>query len=251
MLLLHGLNHHAEAWVRNIATIAAGGYRVVALDLPGFGRSGMPTMSYSLPGYSAFVSQFLDALGVRQAHLVGNSMGGAIAFRFAIDQPERVLSLAGVDPAGMFQRVPWVWTLAAQPWVRVLLRPILGRRRLLWESHKRAYHDPSVASATQVDRMAEAYLQPGYRDHLLAMAETMFTAPDADLLWDRLPGLRMPVAIFWGRQDRTIPVQHAYRAAHRIPHAQLFLYDRCGHNPMYEKADLFNRDLLDFLDRSR
>ena len=64
-----------------------------------------------------------------------------------------------------------------------------------------------------------------------------------------VPGLDHPVLIAWGRQDRTISVQHAYRAAYRIPGAELVIYDNCGHLPMYEKADDFNRDLVGFLRR--
>jgi pimeloyl-ACP methyl ester carboxylesterase len=248
--MLHGFNHHAEAFVRNIATVAEAGYRVVAIDLPGFGRSGVPEMAYSLRGYSDFVAELLDALSVDRAHLVGSSMGGAISLRTAIDHPARVASVTAVDTAGIFARVPRVWSLAATPLARLVLKPFMGRRRLLFESHRRAYHDPTLASAEQVDVMAEAYTQPGYRDHILGMAQSMFGAPDSDLLWDHLPDLRTPVLVVWGRQDRTIPVSHAYRAVHRIPGAELVIYDRCGHLPMYEKADEFNRDLIEFISRS-
>lgn len=247
VVMVHGFNHHAEAFIRNIAAVAEAGYRVVALDLPGFGRSGVPPMSYSLRGYSAFMTRFLDALGVERADLVGNSMGGAIALRTAIDSPARVSSITAIDAAGLFSTVPRIWGLAATPLAKVLLRPLLGHPRLLFESHKRAYHDPTLASAEQVDLIAEAYLQPGYRDHILGMAESMFTAPQEELLWEALPALRQPVLVVWGRQDRTIPVSHAYRAAQRIPGAELTIYDRCGHLPMYEKADDFNHDLLAFL----
>jgi 4,5:9,10-diseco-3-hydroxy-5,9,17-trioxoandrosta-1(10),2-diene-4-oate hydrolase len=176
-------------------------------------------------------------------------MGGAIALRFAVDHPERVLSVAGVDPAGMFDAVPRAWAFAATPIARFLMRPFLGHPRLIQQSHKRAYHDQSLSSTEQTDRIAEAYTQPGYKDHILAMAESMFTAPDEELLWGRLPTMEVPAIVFWGRQDRTLPLQHAYRAAHRIPNAELIVYDNCGHLPMYERAEDFNRDLVDFMGR--
>jgi 4,5:9,10-diseco-3-hydroxy-5,9,17-trioxoandrosta-1(10),2-diene-4-oate hydrolase len=68
-------------------------------------------------------------------------------------------------------------------------------------------------------------------------------------LWSALPTITAPVLIVWGRQDRTISVQHAYRAAQRIPSAEIVIYDKCGHLPMYEKPVEFNRDLDDFLAR--
>ena len=249
VVLVHGFNHHAEAWVRNIRVIADAGFRVVALDLPGFGRSGVPRMRYSLAGYARFLVDFLDTLDIQQAHLVGNSMGGAIVLKTAVEHPERVLSVTGVDPAGMFQSVPRTWALAGHPLARAVLRPLMGRRWLLERSHARAYHDQALSTPLQVDLMAEAYAQPGYRDHILGMAETMLLDPAEGVLWDDLPRLRTPAMVVWGRQDRTLPVQHAYRAAHRIPGVELRIYDRCGHLAMYEQADAFNRDLLEFLQR--
>ncbi|MGI8608768.1 MAG: alpha/beta fold hydrolase [Candidatus Dormibacteria bacterium] len=247
VILVHGFNHHAEAWVRNVDALVNAGYRVIALDLPGFGRSGVPRMSYSLAGYTRFLLAFMDRLEIKWAHLVGSSMGGAIVLKAAIESPARVISVTGVDPAGMFSSVPRVWALAGHPVVRAALRPMMGRRRLLEWSHARAYHDPKLSTARQVDVMSEAYAQPGYTEHILGMAETMLLNPDGGLLWDDLPRLQRPALIVWGRQDRTLPLEHAYRAAHRVPAAELRIYDHCGHLAMYEQADLFNRDLLGFL----
>jgi pimeloyl-ACP methyl ester carboxylesterase len=251
VVLLHGFNHHAEAWIRNIAGIATAGFRVIALDLPGFGRSGMPPMRYSLKGYSAFLARMLDALELDRVHVVGNSMGGAIALRTALDHPERLISVTGVDTAGMFDAVPRFWTLAATPAAKFLMRPFLGNRILIEQSHKRAYHDEKMSSPLQVDRIAEAYLQPGYKEHIMAMAESMFLVPEDELLWTNLQRIRVPTLIVWGRQDRTLPVAHAYRAAHRIPGSELVIYDHCGHLPMYEKPTEFNRDLVEFMRRHR
>jgi pimeloyl-ACP methyl ester carboxylesterase len=251
VVLLHGYNHHAEAWVRNIGPLASAGWRVIALDLPGFGRSGVPRMKYTLTGYTGFLTAFLDALEIDRAHLVGSSMGGAITLRAAVDTPGRVRTVTGVDAAGFFTSVPWAWAIAANPLAQAVIRPFLGQKRLLQWSHSRAYFDPHLASAEQTDLMAEAYLQPGYKDHILGMAQSMLMAPGEELLWDALPGIKAPVLIVWGRQDRTLSVHHAYRAAQRIPSAEIVVYDQCGHLPMYEKADDFNRDLGDFLARHR
>ncbi len=249
VILLHGYNHHAEAWVRNIAPLAATGRRVIALDLPGFGRSGIPKMRYSLTGYAEFLVKFMDALTIDSAHLVGSSMGGAIALRTGVDHPDRVRTVTGAGAAGFFTSVPRAWSIAANPLAKLLIRPLLGQKRLLEWSHSRAYYDSSLSSTQQTDLMAQAYAQPGYKDHILGMAESMLLASEDELLWDTLPTIKAPVLIVWGRQDRTISVQHAYRAAQRIPTAEIVIYDKCGHLPMYEKPVDFNRDLSDFLAR--
>lgn len=249
VLMLHGFNHHAEAWARNIADVAAAGHRVVVPDLPGFGRSGVPPMRYSLRGYADFVADLAGVLDLASVHLVGNSMGGAIALRTAIDHPGLVRSVTAVDPAGMFSVVPFGWTLAANRLVQRVIRPFMGRRRMIEEGHRRAYHDPAHFDMRQVDLIAEAWTQPGYAEHILRMAETMLLAPADELLWEKLPGIRVPVLVAWGREDRTLPLRHAYHAAQRIPGAELRVYDRCGHLPMYEKATEFNRDVVAFLSR--
>ena len=248
--MLHGFNHHAGAFVRNIADVAAAGHRVIVPDLPGFGRSGVPEMRYSLQGYADFVAELAAALDLSSLHLVGNSMGGAIALRTAIDHPGLVRSVTGIDPAGMFSSVPVAWTLASNRLVQRVLRPFLGNRRLIDEGHRRAYHDPSLFDRGQTNRIAEAWKQPGYAEHILGMAESMLLAPANELLWQRLPEVSVPVLIAWGREDRTLPLRQAYHAAQRMPHAELRIYDNSGHLPMYEEAEAFNADLVDFLERA-
>src|SRR5258708_19819137 len=75
VVLLHGYNHHAEAWIRNIGPLVAAGWRVIALDLPGFGRSGVPAIRYSLPPYPPFLVAFLDTLRIGYAHPLALSVG--------------------------------------------------------------------------------------------------------------------------------------------------------------------------------
>ena len=145
--------------------------------------------------------------------------------------------------------MPWLWSLAATPLARAVLRPFMGRQRLIGWSHRRAYFEAEGGAPAQVDIIAEAYRQPGYTDHILGMAETMLAAPDEELLWAALPEIKAPVLIVWGRQDPTLPVRQAYAAAQRMPRSEIIIYERCGHLPMYEKADDFNRDLVAFIGR--
>src|SRR5258708_28518278 len=165
VVLLHGYNHHAEAWIRNIGPLAAAGWRVIALDLPGFGRSGVPAMRYSLPGYAGFLVDFLDTLGVGSAHLVGSSMGGAIALRMAVDHPDRVPTVTGVDAAGFFTSVPWFWSIAANPVVKTLVRPLLGQRRLLPWARSPAFHHSTLSFNQPSRPVGRAFPPPRAKDH--------------------------------------------------------------------------------------
>jgi 4,5:9,10-diseco-3-hydroxy-5,9,17-trioxoandrosta-1(10),2-diene-4-oate hydrolase len=149
----------------------------------------------------------------------------------------------------MYAEAPRFFWLLTSPIIRVAMRPFIGRRRIVVESHKNAYFDKTLSSPLQVDLISEAHLQPGYREHFMNMAQSLTAASDQQVMWDQLPGIRQPVLIAWGRQDRALPVQHAYSAAQHMPGSELVLYDRCGHLAMYEKAEDFNRDLVDFLQR--
>jgi 4,5:9,10-diseco-3-hydroxy-5,9,17-trioxoandrosta-1(10),2-diene-4-oate hydrolase len=251
VVLLHGFNDHAEAFTRNIIPIAAAGHRVVALDLPGFGRSGLPNMRYSLLGFAQALLDFMEALGIERAHLVGSSMGGAIALRTALQQPDRVQSVVAVNTAGMFARPPWAWRLGVNPVAkalfRPLVRPLIGRADVIARSHRRAYYDHTLPVEHHTEVAAAAFAQAGYKDHFLRMIETLWATPEKETLWEGLPRLTTPVLVIWGRQDRTLPLRHGYRAIHRIPHAEFIVYDRCGHLPMFERAEDFNRDVVAFL----
>jgi 4,5:9,10-diseco-3-hydroxy-5,9,17-trioxoandrosta-1(10),2-diene-4-oate hydrolase len=178
-------------------------------------------------------------------------MGGAIALRAALQWPDRVGSVVAADAAGMFATTPWIWRLGASPLAkalaRPLMRPFLGRAQLIDRSHRRAYFDQTLPVEHHTAITTAAFAQPGYKDHFLQMMETLWGMPEKETLWDALPRLTTPVLVIWGRQDRTLPLQHGYRAIYRMPHAEFIVYDRCGHLPMFERADDFNRDVAAFL----
>ena len=232
LVLLHGLGaslHTWEPWARKLDSR----YRVVRFDFPGHGLSGaIPDGNYGDARTLRLLHALLDSLQVPRATLVGNSMGGRIAWSFTAEHPERVERLVLVSPDGFASpgfaydkpaEVPAV--LGVMRWVlpRFMLRANLGP----------AYADPARLGDTVVTRYHDLMLAPGNRQALLMrMRQTMLTDP-----LPRLRGIGVPTLLLWGEQDRMIPVSNAQDYLKAIPQAQLVRLTGLGHLPFEEAPD--------------
>jgi pimeloyl-ACP methyl ester carboxylesterase len=253
VVLLHGLTATHRYWKQNVAALAER-RRVIALDLPGFGRSHKPDADYSIPFFVAALERFLDERGVERATLIGNSMGGQIAMAAAVAAPERVARLVLVDPAGVTTLPLWLvrvaswatWTAAGvlpatpprvpRPFVRALFAAVFPGR-------------PDLA-ARYVAAYARAIASPEYPLHLRATvraARGVLAMP----MHRHAPRLRAPTLIMWGAQDWLLPARAARRLQRLIPHAQVLIYRESGHCPMVDQPERWNRDVIAFLDGER
>ena len=231
-----------------MAPLAAAGYRVMAVDLPGFGYSDKPG-GYSLDAYVAFVRDWLDLHCIDRAVVVGNSMGGAIAAAVAGLAPERVASLVLVDPGGFGREVSWLLRLAGLRLVSSALDVRFTPRRVR-RGLRFVYADSSLIDDAEVDRIVEISELPGSRQAFLEIAHKVIglrgLRPGLGL-GDIPAGITAPTLILWGRRDRIIPVSHAERAHQAIPGSQVVLFDDCGHCPQLEVPELFTESVLGFL----
>ncbi|MBI4203271.1 MAG: alpha/beta fold hydrolase [Chloroflexi bacterium] len=248
VLLLHGLGGDYAVWGMNLPALASA-YTVYAPDLPGHGGSARTRAPYTLDFGVGFTIAFLDTLGLERVTLVGSSMGGLVALAAAIRYPERTHALALASPAGLGRELPRAMRLASIPIVGPLLafldmrlgpgllptlfhQPHLINPAMLQEIHR-------MASVPGVQRAAISILRQGVNLGGLR--------PDLVQL-DGLHGFNRPVLVVWGQQDAVIPVSHAYRARAASPTAGVHILPGCGHLPQIEKAQEFNRLLLDFLE---
>lgn len=229
LILLHGFGSSLETW-EPWAQALGSRYRVVRLDLPGCGLSMPdPTGDYSDARSMALVAALMDRLGIARATLIGNSMGGRIAWRFAAAHPERVSKLVLISPDGFASpgfrygeapRVPPVLGLMQYFLPRALLRMNL----------EAAYADPARLGDAVVERYYDLLLAPGNRH---AMLERMRQS----VLEDPVPWLRRimaPTLLIWGRQDRLIPFANAADYLASLPNAVLVSFPDLGHVPQEE-----------------
>jgi pimeloyl-ACP methyl ester carboxylesterase len=243
VLLIHGLGAAKSSFFDCAALLADAGFRVHALDLPGFGGSSKPaTAPYSAPWFADAVRGVMDALGIASAHVVGNSMGGRVALELALTSPERVRSVAALCPAVAFVKRDF------HPVVR-LLRPELGllphrlRRgmveRQLWSMFcDPDALDPSVADVV-VDEFQRIYGSAGARVAFYASARNIYLDKPfgRNGFYPRLSELEPPALFVWGTHDRLIPAGFRRHVEEWLPSAEQIVLDGCGHVPQVERPE--------------
>lgn len=217
--------------------------RVVALDWPGHGRSDDDRVPAGAARYAEIAERFADALGLRDAVLIGNSIGGAVAIRLAAKRPDLARALVLVDTAGL-DRVDAVTRMVTRAMARFFAAGARGAR---WFPRAFAFYYGVVLSApaahAQRARIVAASREMAPR---LAEAWRSFGEPDADLR-AVAASLSCPVLVAWAKGDRVLQLRRSRPAIRRIPGARLELFDG-GHAPFLECPDAFAVTLREFLD---
>ena len=238
VLLLHGFGGDLDNWMFNLDSLAEK-HRVLALDLPGHGQSVKTNVDPSLSGMATFVRKFLDGLSVSSVHVVGHSMGGAIAMQLASDSPETVKSLGLICSAGLGPDINSDYLRGfveaqSQQELKLVLQQLFA--------------DESLVNLQLVNNLLNYKRMDGVEASLNALSETLISAGEQTFLTDNIVASGIPVLVIWGKQDRIIPVSHAqnYSAAGGSC-VEVEIFDSAGHMVQMEKAYDVNRSLLNFL----
>jgi pimeloyl-ACP methyl ester carboxylesterase len=243
LVLIHGSSSSLHTWDGWVARMAAG-HRIVRLDLPGFGLTGPAAdKDYSAARYVHVVVGLLDKLGIEEADIAGNSLGGRVAMMIALGHPSRVRRLVLVDAAGLSgQRLPSIFRLARTPVLNGLLRWVTPRA-VVRSNVNEVYGDRSRVTDSVVDRYYDMMRREGNRQATLDRLQDL-ADPDLD---DRLRDIHVPVLIEWGQRDLWIPVAFAHRLQDGIEGAKLVVYPDAGHVPMEELPEITAADAERFL----
>jgi pyruvate dehydrogenase E2 component (dihydrolipoamide acetyltransferase) len=229
VLFIHGFGGDLDNWLFNIDALGESS-PVIALDLPGHGQSTARLPGTSVAALAGFVARFMDVIEVERAHLVGHSMGAAIAAQMALDHPRRVASVALIAAAGLGPEINAGYTegfVAAQS--RRELKPVL----------EQLFANPELLTRQMVDDVLKYKRLDGVGDLLGALSRGVFSGGKQA----EQPGLRLdetgkPVLVIWGREDRIIPARHAGSAP---PGATVEVLDGAGHMVQMERANDVNR----------
>ncbi len=249
VVLIHGLGASADIWMHNISAIASG-YRVYAPDLVGFGHSDKPDVKYSPTYMSAFINDFMATLDIKDACLVGQSLGGGIAMQHILHSGSNVNKLVLVDSAGLGREMPLVMRLATVPFIGELaLTPSRAGMAFVL---RQLVHDPAVITDELIDIHFDINFKQGGVRTVLRVLRACATIKGArqdvlDPVMTSLDKIKTPTLIIWGRQDKLFPVTQACSANEKIPNSHLYIFDRCGHIPNLERPDEFNKLVLNFL----
>ena len=232
-------------------------HRVLALSLPGHGESSPAVGGYA-PGrdLAPLVADFLDTLGVGPLHVVGNSVGGAVALHLALADPARIRTLTLVDSAGLGREIHPLLALDTLPILGELAIMIsrmpggdIGRTSM---STAMLFAQPSRVPAEFFTEQHALGRRPGQLEASTAMARALFDVTgQREVLLDQLPTLTMPTLVVWGGCDYVLPASHAQAAVDRLPHGRLALVADCGHLPHVECPDRFATVLSEWLAEHR
>ena len=250
-VLLHGFGASLFSWREVTAPLAEMG-TVIAYDRPAFGLTERPLewegeSPYSQDAQVELVIGLMDALGVEQAILVGNSAGGTISMLTALKYPQRVQSLILVDPAVYAGggAPGWIRPLLGTPQMRHL-GPLVARQIQTRgpELVELAWHDPTRLTS----EIMEGYQKPLRVDNWdKALWELTVSSRESGLA-ERLSEFDLPVLVITGDDDRIVPTEQSLQLAKEIPNAQLVVIPQCGHVPHEECPDVFMQAVTDFLE---
>jgi pimeloyl-ACP methyl ester carboxylesterase len=248
IVLLHGSNASLQTWEPWVKWLGTK-YRVISLDQIGHGLTGPnPSDDYSPAAFVDTLDRTLAKLGVTHFALAGSSMGGAVAWHYALAHPDKVDALILVDAAGApvaeSTALPIGVRVAQTPFVRQLAE-FVTPRSLVERTLREGLSNQSVIDDGMIDRYWELLLYPGNR------RATMLRNSRKKDVADRatLSRLHMPVLILWGKEDRLVPVAAARWFVKAMPQAQQIVYPGIGHVPMEEAADRSANDVDTFLSR--
>jgi pimeloyl-ACP methyl ester carboxylesterase len=252
LLLIHGLGSYMPVWQRNVDALAER-HRVVAIDLPGYGKSSKANYAYSMAFYARVVDGVIGALGLKRVVLVGHSMGGQIAMTHALRYPGKAEALVLVAPAGFERFGPgegqWLAEAVDKEYVaRTPAEAVYANVAVnFWAMPKEARF--------MVDDRLKVIGGPDFDAYAYAVSRSVYAMVHEPVL-ERLGDIRVPALVVFGSDDGLIPnpVLHggntrevAEGGTRRLPRGRLVMIPRAGHMVQFERPVEFDAAVLDFL----
>jgi pimeloyl-ACP methyl ester carboxylesterase len=252
ILMIHGLGSYLPAWKKNISELSKN-YRVIAVDLPGYGKSSKAPHSGLMTFYAGVIGELIQKLDLGPVNLAGHSMGGQISMVLALEKPELVKRLILVDPAGFES-----FTAGQKNWFKDVMTPNLVRLTTVEaiESNLASnfYRMPEDAKFMIEDRIAMRDASD-FDNYCLAVARSVHGMVDEAVL-EKIPQIKTPTLIFFGENDMLIPNRYlnpgftskiAENGAALIKGSKLVMVPKCGHFMMFEKPEVFNTETRNFI----
>ncbi len=245
IVLIHGTGaslHTFDEWTSKLKQK----HRVIRMDLPAYGLTGaFPDGDYAVGKYVSFVQKFLESQDIDQCVLAGNSLGGEIAWNFALAHPSKVNKLILIDAAGYPNkkvRSPIAFKLAKTPFIKNIFTYITPRV-VVESSVRNVYFDQSKVSVDLIDRYFELAFREGNRQAFI----DKFGAIKDTLAYRNIKHISQPTLILWGEYDMLIPVENAIRFQNDLPNDTLVIISNVGHVPMEESPSESLKSVVSFL----
>ena len=246
LILLHGMSSSLNTW-DSVVFYLANHRRVISLDLPGFGLSGpSPENMYNFDYYNKFIDSFTRRLQLTKFTLVGNSMGGSIAWNYALFNPAVVDKLVLIDAVGYPKRGEsgsLGFKIASTPVINNILL-FATPKALVRKSLETIYFDQSRVTDAQVERFHDMAIREGNRAAALLIFKGSFGTSQFK---GKIKEIKTPTLVLWGEKDNLISVENAYQFNQDIKGSKLEVYPNVGHVPMEEVPERVAKSILDFI----
>ena len=245
VVLVHGFSVPYFIWDPTFEFLTVSGFKVLRYDLFGRGFSDRPKIRYDIGLFCQQLRDLLDTLGFDKTKLVGLSMGGPISASFTARYSKRVGKLVLIDPAGARPvTISGILRAALTPGFGELALGLFGRKQLTKDITSDFYDPANIKAFVQ-----KYMVQMRYRGFMHAILSTARTGMLGDFssIYRDLGKTELPVCVFWGRHDQTVPCSHSRVLLSVVPQARLHVIEKCGHLPHYEKPEEVNPLLLEFL----
>ncbi|MGB7070878.1 MAG: alpha/beta hydrolase [Pyrinomonadaceae bacterium] len=247
LLLIHGYTASSYVWDESAPLLSENGFRVIAVDMPGFGYSDKPAwFDYSITSQARVLSRFMNRIGIGRATVVGSSYGGAVAATLALDYPERVEKLVLVSAVcNDAPKEHPILRLASIPGIGELITPFLISSRTFLRHRMYKTLAPANHHMIDQDRIGNIHrpLNAADAHHSILATSRNWHANrierDANLI-------EQPTLIIWGEDDRVIPIEDGHSLHSSILHSRLVVLKDCGHVPQEEKSNLFSEIVTEF-----
>ena len=246
LILLHGMSSSLNTW-DSVVFYLANHRRVINLDLPGFGLTGpSPENMYNFDYYNKFIDSFTRRLQLTKFTLVGNSMGGSIAWNYALFNPAVVDKLVLIDAVGYPKRGEsgsLGFKIASTPVINNILL-FATPKALVRKSLETIYFDQSRVTDAQVERFHDMAIREGNRAAALLIFKGSF---GTSKFKGKIKEIKTPTLVLWGEKDNLISVENAYQFNQDIKGSKLEVYPNVGHVPMEEVPERVAKSILDFI----
>ncbi len=234
ILLIHGLGGSIDSWIFNRDELSKE-FHTIAMDLLGFGLSSKPKIRYSIGMFVKFIYEFLKRLKIEKTSIIGSSLGGQIAVEFAIRYPTILNKLILISPAG------------TTPYSFKYTNELLLYINIFDAKDKEELRNKLIG----LGKVSEDYLNFMY-DYIRmentkeAFLSALKHSANAPRLYTRINNIRAPIMIIWGKEDKIIPVKYS-KSFIETKNCRLILLENCGHRAHYEKPEIFNKLVINFL----
>ncbi len=252
VILLHGLGGTNASFLPTLWDLAHD-HRVIAPDMPGFGETDKPLRSYTAPFFARWLVEFMDAMGIERAHLVGNSMGGRVAIESGLVAPERIDRVVLLAPSAAFLRRREFVRLVRLLRPELAVVPLLISHRYVVRGIRSLFSRPARLPMAWYEAAADEFLRVfssarGRIAFFSAARQIYLEEPHGDDgFWDRLPAMTRPALFVWGERDWVVPAKFARHVRAALPRAGSVVLKDCGHVPQFELPGETHRLVREFL----